>query len=72
METNLNESVNIKPLDCVDCVNNSESKDPFLSFVWYITLSCVCFAVIIMLMAVGRLLQLGMHPSKFTWRAMSA
>ncbi|CAH2228122.1 jg15788, partial [Pararge aegeria aegeria] len=57
METNFNGSVN--PIVCVDCDKDNNSNEPFISFVWYITLSCVCFVVVIILMAVGRLLQIG-------------
>ncbi|XP_023935066.2 uncharacterized protein LOC112043745 isoform X3 [Bicyclus anynana] len=57
MESNLNGSVD--PVGCVDCEKDDHTNEPFINFVWYITLSCVCFVVVVILMAVGRLLQIG-------------
>nr|XP_034826052.1 uncharacterized protein LOC117983566 isoform X3 [Maniola hyperantus] len=57
MESNLNGSVN--SFGCVECDKNHDSNEPFINFVWYITLSCVCFVVVIILMAAGRLLLIG-------------
>lgn len=42
-------------------VDNDDSSSTFVTFVWYLSLSCICVLFTILIIAVGRLIQLGMN-----------
>lgn len=42
-----------------DVTDDDDNSNTFVSFIWYISVSCACFLFTIVFVALGRIIQIG-------------
>lgn len=56
----IKESINVSDINKEDDLEEFDDNSPFVSFVWYLSLSCLCVVLVTVLLVTGRMIQIGM------------